>query len=297
MFSIAGLRYRNVLAAHGGPIDRLTVSDAPGLGTRRFMANAWLRSDLVGRRRALSVYGSADGTGSHASPVVARHMAISEALERWAYYACVDGDAAAQYGFDVDATSNGMAAFPGLFGRSARRAALYEAIERASLFDWWEGRVAGELRPTPWPEIQAVRIANPLGIGVTVLTFCEFEPGRFAYGHAAGSDFASAYERSVVEMQRSALVLRHHQVALAGGRCSRPTDRFERRCIFFSTPEGHALFQERLSRRSFAPSLVWRIACDREVPGPWSRYATVWRVLIPRPTDAFLGAAEDYFFW
>ena len=264
---------------------------------RSELSQAWLSSDLITRRRNLSVYGTADGSGAHASPLVARFMAISECLERWAFHDCVRSPVAARYGFDIDATSNGMAAFPGLFPKSARRASLFEAIERASLFDWWEGRCGGQMRTTPWSDIQAIQIANPLGIGVTVVTFSEFEPGRFAYGHAAGPDFISAAERAKGEMERSALVLRFHQIAVAAGRGEPPTDRFERRCVFFATPDGHAVFRERIARGANAAPLPWSIACDREIVGPWSRYAAVWRVLIPRPTEAFLGADENYFFW
>lgn len=297
MISLAGLRYRNVLAAQGGPIERLEVTECPTLGERRFLANAWVRPDLIRSRRALSLYSTADGSGAHASPLVARFMAISEGLERWAYHDCVFSERAALYGFDLDETSNGMAAFPGLFARSARRAALGEAIERASLFDWWEGRCAARLVSTPWAGIRAVRIDNPLQVGVTVVTFFECAPGCFAYGHAAGADFRSACERAGDEMQRSALVLRHHHMAVLAGRSGPLADRFERRCLYFSTPEGHARFQERIARGVTARAQPWRLACDREIPGPWSRYATVWRVVIPRPTAGFLGENEDYFFW
>lgn len=297
MLNLAALRYRQVLSSQGGPIERLEVAEWPALGHRRFMANAWLRSDLIKRRRDLSVYGTADGSGTHESPLVARYMAISECMERWAYHDCVQSTDAARYGFDIDATSNGMAAFPGLFARSAQRGALFEAIERASLFDWWEGRVAGHLRPTRWPGVKAVQIANPLEVGVTAVTFMEYESGCFAYGHAAAADFNTACERAFVEMQRSAMVLRCHQVAVAGGRSGRSEDRFERRCVFFSTRQGHELFQERIHRGVDAAGIPWRVTCDREVKGPWSPYATVWRVLIPRPTEAFLGSSEGYFFW
>jgi hypothetical protein len=188
-----------------------------------------------------------------------------------------------------------MAAFPGLTANEARRRALFEAVERASLFDWWEGRCRGDLVSTAWPDVQAVRIANPLGAGLSVITFQQCAPGCFAYGHAAANDFRTACNRSVVEMQRCAMVLCHHRVAVAAGK-SAPSDRFERRCLFFSTEEGHALFRRRIADGASSPSRRWQIACDRELTGPWSRYATVWRVVIPTPTTAFLDD-DNYFFW
>jgi len=297
MLCLAAFRYRNALVADGGPIQSLEVGEWPGPGVRQFQANARLRDDLVSRRRQFAIYGSVDGTGTHASPMVARFTAISEALERWAYHATVNSDRRADYGFDLDASSNGMAAFPGLTGRHARTRALFEAVERASLFDWWEGRCRGELVAAPWPDVQAVRIANPFGHGVTVITFRECGPGCYAYGHAAGADFAAACERAANEMYRSGVLLCHHRLATVAGRAQAPTDRFERRCLYFSTAEGHERFLSRLATRAPAGPVAWRIACDREIPGPWSRFATVWRVVIPSRTADFLTAGENYFFW
>jgi hypothetical protein len=98
-------------------------------------------------------------------------------------------------------------------------------------------------------------------------------------------------------MQRCGMVLCHHRVAAAAGRSGVPGDRFEQRCLFFSTEEGHAHFQERLRQRAPVTTPAWRIAFDGEVRGPWSEYATVWRVVIPAPTAAYLEAGERYFFW
>ena len=36
---------------------------------------------------------------------------------------------------------------------------------------------------------------------------------------------------------------------------------------------------------------------DGPVPGPWGRYADVWRVVYAPPSDRFLGADENYFLW
>jgi hypothetical protein len=297
VFSLAGLRYRNVLAIHGGPIAQLDVTECAVFGQRQFQANARVRSDLIWKRRQLSLYSSADGSGTHASPLVARFMAISECLERWAYHTCVCSSDASRYGFDIDATSNGMAAFPGLTVNRARHSALLEAIERASLFDWWEGRCRGELITTRWPGVEAVRVPNPLGVGVMVITLMECAPGCYAYGHAAGDDLDSACSRSVVEMVRCGMVLSHHRMAVIAGRGAEPTDRFERRLMFFSSPEGHEEFRRRIADGQVVSPQPWRILCDREIKGPWSQYATVWRVLIRSVAPAFLEADDQYFFW
>ena len=59
-----------------------------------------------------------------------------------------------------------------------------------------------------------------------------------------------------------------------------PSDLFERRCLYFSTAEGHNLFQERIRRRISGPRFRSEVICDTEIEGPWSEYASVWRVLI-----------------
>jgi len=114
MFSLAAINYRDVFTSDGGPIDRVSSGSIDVLGKQAHQANAYLAPGLIRGKPALCVYGNADGTGASGSAQVARHMAISEALERWAFYELSQGDESAKYGFDVDNSTNGMAAFPGL---------------------------------------------------------------------------------------------------------------------------------------------------------------------------------------
>ena len=144
MLSLASLRYRSVLAADGGPVQSIEAGEFPVFGRRLFQANARLKQGLVPQRR-LQIYSDADGTGTHASPMVARHIAVSEALERWAYHSTVRSERRADFGFDIDESSNGMAAFPGFSRAPARRGAVLEAVERFCLLNWWE-----LMRPMTW---------------------------------------------------------------------------------------------------------------------------------------------------
>ena len=113
MLSLAALRYRNVLAVHGGPVERIETGVFPVCSRRMTQANARLSPGLT-PKRARSIYSDADGSGTHPRASVARHMAVSEALERWAFHSVVRSPRAAEFGFDVDPSSNGMSAFPGL---------------------------------------------------------------------------------------------------------------------------------------------------------------------------------------
>lgn len=297
MLSIAAYRYRNIMAEDGGPIASISLGEVQVEGARRFQANARLVRSLVPRRRPLALYSDADGSGTDASPMMARFMAISESLERWAYHGSLYSSSHELYGFDLDASTNGMAAFPGFTCREARRRALLEAIERASLLSWWEGECEGRIVATRWPGVGALVIENPLKIGVTVITFRECAPDCFAYGHAAGMDFEAACRRATIEMTRCGQVLSHHRLTAAGGRVVTTEDVFEKRCLFFSTPEGYEVFRRRAEGGSHGRARTWRLACDREVIGPWSDYTRVWRVVIKPPSLTFLSMSEDYFFW
>jgi hypothetical protein len=297
MISLAAYRYRNVLQSHGGPVARISGREFSVFGRKMFQANAWLADGLVPQRRQFALYSDADGTGTANTPMIARYMAISEAMERWAFHAKVRAPDSELYGFDLDASSNGMAAFPGVFQSQARKHAMLEAVERASVIAWWEGLLDGELRTTDWPGISAVVLPSPIGYGITVLAFRQSRPDSFAYGHGAALDFFGACERAVMELARHEYVLGLHRISKGVSPGETPSDLFERRALFFSTPAGHALFQDRLRRRNQGRRYVAKIAHDSEIPGPWTQYASVWRVVVEPSSSGFLVDTEKYFFW
>lgn len=294
MISLAPLRYRNVLSSRGGPIAKVETGTFSMRGRPMVMANATLVPGLT-RRRSPVLYGAVDGTGTDVDATVARHKAVSEAMERWAFHALVRSPEAAAFGFDTDPSSNGMAAFPGLRRRSARRSAVLEAVERFCLMSWWEGRAQARIFQTDWPGVSAAALDGPFG-GVTVITYARTLWGGYVYGHAAEESFGAACERAVAELARHEWILRSAWLASAAGQPLQPTDIFERRCLFFASEEGHALFQERLhapmTEEASRPDVIF----DGEIPGPWSRYATVWRFALRPPSDRYLRGGARYFF-
>lgn len=297
MLSVAGYRYRNVLESEGGPVSRVSLREFPVYGRPMFQANAWLSDKVVTRRKKFALYSDADGTGTAETPMVARYMAISESMERWAYRVKVRATDRELYGFDIDESSNGMAAFPGLFHTEARKRAQLEAVERSSIIAWWEGVLDGEVRSTEWNGINALVLPSPIGYGVTVVAYREVRPDCFAYGQGAAVDYFGACERAVMELARNEYVLGLRRVSLGLSAQETPSDLFERRCLFFSTAEGHAMFQERIHRKIPGPRFQSEVICDSEIEGPWSEYASVWRVLIRPATTEFLVDSERYFFW
>lgn len=296
MLSLAALRYRNVLAQHGGPIDRIELGEFTLRGRKAMQANAKLKDGLTPRRDRGIYSEKADGTGTDPSGVVAQHKAISEALERWAFHATVRSARAAEYGFDIDPTTNGMSAFPGLLRRHARRSAVLEAIERYSLTAWWEGQAGGRTIETDWPGVSAVAIDGPFG-GVTVVAYARSEWGGYVYGHAAEESLSAACERAVVELARHEWVLRAWWLGFVAGDKRMPTSFFDRRCLFFATDEGHDLFHRRvIESRSVGGIPSPEVICDCAIPGPWSEYATVWRFALRPVSDAYLTGGDRYFF-
>lgn len=294
MLSLASVRYRNALAADGGPIARVESGEFSMRGRRVILANASLTAALA-PRKPLALFGAADGTGMDRVASVARHKAVSEALERWAFHATVRSERAAEFGFDIDPSTTGMSAFPGLFRRNARRSAVLEAVERFSLAAWWEGRIAGYRQETDWPGVSAVAIDGPFG-GVTAVTYARTAAGEWVYGHAAEESYGAACERAVGELARHEWILRGATLRAAAGTAVPVTNIFERRMLFFAGDAGHAHFQRRLTTPPDGSPPDAEVICDREIDGPWSDYATVWRFALRPPSDAFLRAGEHYFF-
>jgi hypothetical protein len=297
MLSLAAFRYRNVLAARGGPIERVEVAEITLLGKRRFLANAYLIAELAGNREGNTLYSRANGSGTASSPMVARFMAISEAMERWAHWHVLNSPERHRYGFEADPSSNGLAAFPGLWGRQARSNSLLEAAERFNLLHWWEGFLPGRESPTRWPDVRSVVIESAAP-GTTVVLFKRTAEGFFAYGHAAAKNFDGACLKAAGEMERHARVIARFATNHGGQiRDQLPVTAhpIERRSLFFALPEGQELFLERLHAPVVGIRAEPKLVYDGPVPGPWSKYADVWRVAYAPPSRRFLGLDERYF--
>ncbi|HEU5077907.1 MAG TPA: hypothetical protein VFT72_01765 [Opitutaceae bacterium] len=292
MLSLAPIRYRTVFAEHGGPVAQVQAGKFSVFDAERYQALAFLKPELAENKPQNILYGAADGSGSSSNPSVAQHIAISEALERWAFLE-THRSGGNKYGFNVDHCSNGMAAFPG-FRWQARRRAKFEALERFAVIGWWDKRLNATVHRSPYPGVGLVRIEHLQNKGEVVILYHKAANGAVAYAHAAGSSLASATAKAAVELVRTELVIARHR---ACGALAPVTDYFERRCLHFASPEGHAEFLERLHSRTEKPAPRWNVIFDGEIPGPWSQWATVWRHCVEMPTYAFLDRKQNFFFW
>lgn len=294
MLSLASLKYREVSARRGGPIAAIEAGPFPVRGRQMVLANATLREGLTPKSR-LALFSDADGTGTHSVASIARHKAISEALERWAFHATVRSDRAEEFGFHQDPSTTGMAAFPGWSRRQARRCAVLEAVERFSIMSWWEGRAVARLFDTDWPGVSAAVIDGPFG-GLAVIAFARTSWGGYVYGHAADETFSAACERAVIELARHEWILRRFWLESAVGEPPAVSNTFERRCIFFATEQGHDLFRQRVAKCNCSPALRPELLCDAPIPGPWDKFATVWRFGLRPPSDGYIRGGDEYFF-
>lgn len=298
MLSLAPIRYAKVLHRDGGPIARLESAEGTLLGMPCMHAAAYLNEGLVPDSvRSHTRTAQPDGAGSHASEQIACHMAVSEALERWAVYHCRARSHAGIAGLGYDCSSNGFAAFPGLFKRQAREAAFRESIERHCLISWWEGLLGHRFLPDPQPGVRAIKIENPFSSHSVVILWEQLrDKCCFAFGAGGGNNHA--IWRAFVELQRTQTLLENLGRSNAKSSLGEAVGSlFERRIWYFSTAKGMLRFLSRLEQTAGDRVAPLKLLFDDCVSGPWNRYASVWRTVIEAPSQDYLSDVDDFFFW
>ncbi|MGZ3658870.1 MAG: hypothetical protein ACXVB9_08600 [Bdellovibrionota bacterium] len=286
--SVAPLKYAHVHRDHGGPIASISFRERESEGLKFFEAFAHLDEAKTGYSvKGKFLYGDSHGTGTAKTKPDAIYAAVSEALERWAWDSCSrDTALRAALRYDLDPSTTGFAAFPGLGTQGARKRAYFEAAERWSLAAWWEGKLGH--KPLAVSGAEGVQLITPTP-ACSVVVLWKMHKGLVCYGFASSYSAAAAAEKARVELLRNQDILEFYsqQSSLP------PLNLTERRLRFFAEAAGFGRFQQRLDRQGAgagAPTLV----VDRVVIGPWSQYAHVWRCLFDggavRENDG-----DDYF--
>ncbi len=281
--NLAPLKYGKILRKDGGPLDRILLSSVTLDGQKYYQANSYLSPHLNIRKNPLFVFGESSGTCTHTSRMVATHIAISESLERWAYYFLNQIGHRRAYGFDREPSTIGMAAYPGLFPAQARKRARREAIEHYCLSNTYRGRLRCTHLYTDKNKGTVTRLDNPISNDTVILTWRTSENGLTAHGSACSSKMAEAIEKAQIEMERSMFAI---DLFFKRNRSNQPRnlsrikDKQERRIIKLALQGEKSTFGKLLKNgpplgRPPAPNKV----VDRMIPGPWQKYATVWRVL------------------
>ncbi|MEM7791731.1 MAG: hypothetical protein AAF546_10045 [Verrucomicrobiota bacterium] len=286
------------MSSQGGPIARLEHAESQVAGTQCTHATTYFREGLLPESQtSQTVTEQPDGAGTHRSNLIACHMAISEAIERWALCASIDGANSEDFGLEFDSSSNGFAAFPGLFKRQARKAAFRESIERHCLICWWEGLLPHYPLADPSPGIRAIRIRNPFSQHTVVVIWAQ-HGDHHSYAFGAGENINNAIWRALVELDRIQSLLDQLIAHIENPKENTPiTDLYERRILFFSRDRGKRLFLDRMLREVKSSPQSISLLFDGQVKGPWDKYASVWRTIIEAPNKEYLSDREDYFFW
>jgi hypothetical protein len=298
-------KYRKILSSEGGPIRKIEVVclTSPIL-KKVYEAYAELDPSVLSFSlvKDLKVYGTADGSGTALYQNLARYKSISEALERWAFYETAVATKTDRFGFAVDCSTSGMAAFPGLTYREASDNAFYEAIERWALCAWWEGKLPASGLPSSEfhsgieinvsPLLGSLSISRGRSISVVVLWSKLSDQDRVCYGFSCASTLEKAIQRASVELDRNRRVLSELPPL------SEVTEVGEKRLLFFSVSEGNERFMDQVNRSLSANSTISsppKLVANEAIPGQWTRYCKVWRCLLEPISSEHSSAKIDYF--
>ena len=308
MLALAEWKYRCIMQSQGGPIKTLTHFTFENYPGHHVFAE--LMPELIkGNQAASLVYRDGGGQGTGHTKSEATYKAISESLERWAYYQTIDSPNHIKFGFNMDSNSSGMAAFPGLTKSKARDFAYWEAIERWSIVAWWENDLP--IRKLPSVSLLVDKIAEVFliegpwpGVYTVILAAVSLVKGFPIYAFAASNSLEKAIAKANIELARNSRSIdrfcAENNITGDSGLVSsiqKVNSQMEKRLLFFATLEGKTLFASKCSARNGLGRLKTppALLVDSEIPGPWSKYASVWRCLFLPVSEKFLNDDHTYF--
>lgn len=273
--NLAAIKYRSILTSADGPIARTRVIDNSLSESSHFEVQIWLKPELKSPTvEASELYGNCDATGTDEFLHIATWKAISEALERWAYHHLLLHERS-KYGMNIDRTTTGFAALPAWPKSAVKKIAYGEALERWAISNWWQENLTCEIQhSTDAANVAVIKI--PESFGYVVITFKKITIDNvsfYSYGFSYGEKFEHAVNKATVEMNRNSLVLANGLKKVVHGIS-------DRRLQYFASDEGFHHFKSKMSRSgpvSGPPDLL----VNSEVDGPWSKFTTVWRCLLP----------------
>lgn len=273
---IGFIRYRNVIDPVNGPISNVTAWPLkhPVLG-EYFESVATLIPELY-PPKTTDIYAHGAGGGASRSKITAIHKSISEALERWAYFDVSTHETKARenLGLELDPTSSGFACHPSFFSNEVRKKSDQEAIERWSVYNWWIGRLPARIRSQNNDAMQ-IEIISPFD-GIKILCCAaKSNLGFYVYGFSSSDSLRKCEMQALVEQARNERCISKIPNGM------QPMFRGDKRLIYFSTRDGFLHFKENVEKSFSLRSLPERPKkiVDKEVKGPWTKFARVWRTL------------------
>lgn len=255
-----------------------------------YEANSFLEDSLRPSWISVSkIYKNSDGTGTAKHKNTAVYKAISEGLERLAFYETADTNPK-NFCFDLNPTTTGLAAFPHFLTKYARANAFNEAIERWAIHEFNFNRLPVIKHNSNYTNLNVFEIVTPFkDVKVCLLSY--FDNSRYSYAFAAAENLTAAKTRAKIELNRNVAVLKkaseNNELILQAA--------LDKTLIFFSSVEGHEKF---LSLIRTAPEKIKnqhpKVICDKELVGPWTKYAKVWRYLLE---DSYFDTSTDHTFF
>ena len=237
-----------------------------------------------------ALYKDCDGSGTSEFQNIAVYKAISEALERMAFYEFIDSRAN-EFAFDLNPTTTGMASFPHFFKMYARINAKKEAIERWAIHEFNRSRLPIKEHHNNIENLIHYEISVPFKQFRVSLLKLKTAFG-YVYGFACGDNLKESYSRAIVELDRNKRVLTKMK-----GIDSLPEtlSSLDKTFLFFSSNDGEDYFNNLIinSPKAFLVSNP-KIVCDKELKGKWSEYTVVWRFLFE---DSYYDNGDDYKFF
>jgi hypothetical protein len=292
--NLAPWNYRNILSSDGGPVARISSRE---LGDESILTGfesfTYLESKFkFGFENNYTFYGNADGCGFGKYKSESVYKSISESIERWAFYSLSNDRNVDHYGFHIDPTTTGMAAFPGLFQTQSRVTAYREAVERWAVSEWWEGRLPIRVI-TAYGSLDIYEVITPFLNDKTVIvhkTILENAKTFGCFGFATAETLSAAVNRASVELNRNIINLRHFL-----RQKKMPFDIYEKRLMYFAF-DGLPHFHDQVLRSQKINSVLDRpkIIVDSVIRGEWSKFATVWRCLFEKK-DGYNAEEVSYF--
>ncbi|MGZ3809998.1 MAG: hypothetical protein ACXVCE_18080 [Bacteriovorax sp.] len=222
------------------------------------------------------LYSSCDGTGTSQYKNTAVYKAISEALERWAFYLTIESNESNKYCFDINPSTTGMAAYPGLTTKVPRENAILEASERWALHEFWRGNLPIIEHKTKIEDLHHYEIVTELNnIKISLLSYKS--DSKYLYAFAADRMLKNSYEHALIELSRNLRVMK--KLTKENINFNNFKDISDKRLIYFASTEGYDLFNSKIHSAPKSPLTKSKLICDQELKGPWNKYTKVWRYL------------------
>lgn len=244
-----------------------------------FHAGAKLVDHL--RPRTLEIatlFDDLDGCGSAADPNLAIRIAMTEAIERWAYYEIRYSSGRENLGLHLDDSTNGFASRPTFDKLSPREAAYSEALERYLFSSWWVDPYKFSVSLDMQNRSATFLFADKRFVQLV----WNMSEEKYVYGFSAGQGLSDLiFKRARIELFRNEIALRRISEVDRANFLLR-----EKRMDYFSTPEGweQVLSRLKISEKQDVQNVLPKLIVDSEVIGKWSGICRVWRCLFATPT-------------